>query len=46
MCHLYFSGRLCSGEGAFCWTEEDQEALKEASVILAADGERELLLFD
>lgn len=25
------------GEGAFCWTKEDKEVLKEVSVILAAD---------
>ena len=28
-----------SGEGAFCWTKEDQEVLKNVTVVLAADGE-------
>ena len=27
------------GEGAFCWTKEDQEVLKNVTVVLAADGE-------
>ena len=27
------------GEGAFCWTKEDQEVLKNMTVVLAADGE-------
>lgn len=28
-----------SGEGAFCWTKEDQEVLKNVTVVQAADGE-------
>lgn len=27
------------GEGAFCWTKEDQEVLTNVTVVLAADGE-------
>ena len=27
------------GEGNFCWTKEDQEVLKNVTVVLAADGE-------
>lgn len=27
------------GEGDFCWTKEDQEVLKNVTVVLAADGE-------
>lgn len=46
MCHFfYFVIRQTTffpffpGEGAFCWTKEDQEVLKNVTVVLAADGE-------
>ena len=46
MCHLfYFVNRQTKyflfylGEGDFCWTKEDQEVLKNVTVVLAADGE-------
>ena len=46
MCHFfYFVNRQTKyllfylGEGDFCWTKEDQEVLKNVTVVLAADGE-------
>lgn len=46
MCHLfYFVNRQTKyflfylGEGDFCWRKEDQEVLKNVTVVLAADGE-------
>ena len=36
---LIFCFLLRPGNGPFCWTKDEQEALTEVSIVLAADGE-------
>ena len=36
---LIFCFLLRPGNGPFCWTKEDQEALTDVSIVLAADGD-------